>query len=128
MAACADRSSEARSWATRSARRIELSRRDHGVEQPGLPGRLRVEHVTGHRGVIEVRGGETVPGEHDGEPGQGEADPDLVEPQLEGAVGTDTHVGRHQEEGAGGKAWPVQATTTGAGKDEDALGQRSPRA
>ena len=57
-------------------------------------------------------GRETVPGQHDGEPRQGEADPDLVEPEFEGAVGTDPRVGRHEEEGAGREG------VAGAGDDD----------
>ena len=81
--------------------RIELSRRDHGVQQPCKPSRLRIEHLTGHGGVIEVGGGETVPGEHDGEQRECQPDPDLVESQPKWPVDAQTGVRRHQEKRAG---------------------------
>ena len=46
------------------------------------PARRRIEHGAGHRRVVEVRRGEAVPGEHDGEPRQREADPHLVQTRV----------------------------------------------
>ena len=104
--------------------RIKLSRWDHGVQQPGYPSRLRIEHLSGHGGVIEVGGGETVPGEHDREQRECQPDPDLVESQAKWPVDAQTGVRRHQEKRAG------RVGVTGAGdrhwrrEGQDALRQR----
>ncbi len=67
--------------------------------------------------------GESVPGEHDGEPRQGEPDPHLVEPQSERPVGPEAHVGRHQEEGAGREGVAGAGDYDRRREGEDALGQ-----
>jgi len=58
-----------------------------------------------------------VPGQLDGEPRDGQADPHLVQPILERAVHPDAQVGGQQQERPAGNAWPVHAMTTGVGKD-----------
>ncbi len=123
VAACATRSTAPRSWATPSATDSRSLRRHHRVEEAGFSCRLRVEHVTGHGGVIEMRRREPVPGEDDGEPGQREPDPDLVEPQPVGPVCTDPGVGCHQEERARRKGMPGARDDDRCGEGEDPFGQ-----
>jgi len=117
VVACAERSIEARSSAMRSARESSSSGGTTTSRSPASGGVRGVEHLANHRGVVEVGGGQPVPGEHDGEPRQRQPDPDLVESQSEWSVDTETHVGRHQENAPAGKPWPVQAIAAGAGKD-----------
>jgi hypothetical protein len=64
-----------------------------------------------------------VPGEHDGEPRQGQTDPDFVESQSEWSVGTETHIGRHQEECTGGERVASAGDGDRYGEGQDALGQ-----
>ena len=90
----------------RSAPDRSARRRNHGVEEPGFSGRLRIEHLTRHTGVVEVRRSEPVSRQDDGEPRQGQSDPDLVESQPERPVGAETNIGSHEEERARGERVP----------------------
>ena len=103
---------------------VELGRhrRVRRAARPPVP-RPGSNMVAGNRGVVEVRRAEPVPGQDDGEPRQGEADPHLVEPEPEGTVGTDPHVGRHEEERTGGEGMAGAGDGHGGREGQDALGQ-----
>ncbi len=96
---------------------------DHGVEQAGLTGELRIEHRPGRHGVVEVRRGQPVTGQHDGEPGQGESDAHLIESELVLTVGADAVVGCHEEERAGGERVSRARDRDGSGERQNPFGQ-----
>ena len=92
-------------------------RGDHRIEQAGLTRSRRIEESAGHRGTVEMRGVQAVASEHDGEPGQRRARCGPRSGRVERALGSDPHVGGHQEEGTGREG------VAGAGGNDRATGR-----
>ena len=104
-------------------RRIEILAADQPVEETRLHGLLGVEQGAGDGAAVEVRARQAVAGDRDPEPGDREADRDLVEADPEVTRDPDPDVAAEQHEGRHRDRVPIAGGDGGIGKGEQPLGE-----